>query len=132
MASPRLWAGERVRIFVLHNRREAANEISFNSSEHCYTYSSTLPFHGKPISLNAGRTTSGLDAECVFTAPEGVIESFGTKTGGGSYLEGDPAAFSMKLLPITFSVERCKGDPSLKEVGRAVCENVRAGGVTSL
>ena len=84
MASPRLWAGEHVCIFVLHNRREAANEISFNLPEHYHTYSSTPTFHGKPISLNAGRTTSGLEAEYIFA---GVIESFGTKTGGGSYLE---------------------------------------------
>ena len=52
-----------------------------------HTYSSTPPFHGKPISLNAGRTTSGLETEWAFAVLVGVIESFGTKTGGGSYLE---------------------------------------------
>lgn len=54
----------------------------------------------------------------------GTTEGFGTKTGGGSYLG--------ELLPATFSVESFKGDLGVKEVGRPVCEEVRAGGVMSL
>jgi len=61
--------------------------ISFNSPERHHTYSSTLPFLGKTISLNAGRTTSGLGVEYNFAVLAGMIEGFGTKTGGGSYLE---------------------------------------------
>lgn len=61
--------------------------ISVNSPEHYYTYSSTPPVNGKTISLNSGRTTSGLEVKYKFAVLAGVIESFGTKTGGGSYLE---------------------------------------------
>jgi len=103
--------------------------ISFNSLERHYTYSSTPPLFGKTVSLNAGRATSSLGVEYNFAVLAGMVEGFGTKTGGGSYLEWDPTAFSEELLSATFSVESCKGDPSLKEAGRFIC---KAGGVTSL
>lgn len=103
--------------------------ISFDPPEHYHTYSSTPPLLGKTVSRNTGRTISGLGVEYNFAVPTRVIEGFGTNTGGGSYL--DPTAFSEELWPSTFSVESCKGDPSLKEAGRPVCEEVRAGGVAS-
>ena len=61
--------------------------ISVNSLEHSHTYSSTPPVNGKTISLIAGRTTSGLEVKYDFAVLAGVIESFGTNTGGGSYIE---------------------------------------------
>jgi hypothetical protein len=61
--------------------------ISLNSPEHYHTYSSTPPLLGKTRSLDPGRTTPSLGAEYNLAVLAGVIESFGTNTGGGSYLE---------------------------------------------